>query len=310
MKRAGPSEDGAATGQPRGEPRPAKRLLLFEFTPEERRDQDTRLQPVIDDAWADPAGVASWRKRPEIQRMHRRWARSYRIEGTEAWTEYVEMVLAMARSQAGDFAPVDFWPANPALAALDRDGEEGFTQVVETQRIVAGVFSFDHMRANKQYALLLAHLIWCPDDITDAGQIITPPYPWPCVLVRRDPAEPYRLERQEDIAGDIQWRLAETFEKDLFKEARQARPLARGESLAAMAKAGERKDQRLRAGEVAYRLRERGFKVDAIADHPEFQDALTAPDGAMVGKPGEGNGVWRYIDLYRKTHNLPRPRPR
>ncbi len=196
-------------------------MALFSFTPEERRYQDARLQPVIADAWAADGGVAWWRACPEIADAHRQLAPRYRVEGTDAWIAYLKTVLAMTWAATGYFVPIDFWPFILPPVPLDQTGHHNFRDLLNGQRLVTGVFSLDNLRANKQYALLLAHLICCPDPIHTAAEIPEPAYPWPFVIVLPTQATP-RVERQEDI-GHAQWQIAERIERRLFKTAKQAR---------------------------------------------------------------------------------------
>ncbi len=199
----------------------ARDLSFFTFTDKERREQDGRLQPIIAAAWEKDGGVAWWRDLPEVKQQHRQWSSSYRVEGTQAWAEYVEIVLGMTWAATGYFVPIDFWPFIPPPIPLNQTGHRGFRDVLNGQRLVAGVFSLDNLRGNKHYALLLAHLIWCPDPIDDAAHLIAPPYPWP-FLLKHDEVKTFRLERQEDI-GHAQWQIAERIERRLFKNAQQAR---------------------------------------------------------------------------------------
>jgi len=208
-----PGGEGGVTG--------TSDLSFSPFTHAQRREQDRRLQPVIAAAWEQEGGPAWWRRVPEVKETHQRLAQSYRVEGTLAWADYIEIVLAMTWAASGYFVPVDFWPFVPPPAKLDRTGHLGFEIVLNTQREAAGVFSPDNLHANKHYGLLLAHLIWCPDHIDDAAQLMAPLYPWPFVL-KRDEVGILRLERQEDI-GDSQWPIAERIERRLFKDAKQVR---------------------------------------------------------------------------------------
>jgi len=267
---------------------PVPFVPAFTFTSDERAYQDRRLRSVISSAWEKEEGIAFWRNTPEIKCVHRQWARSYRVPGTEAWSRYREMVLAMAWSAADYFVPVDFWPHKPPYGALNQKQQETFRDMLNTQRKVAGVFSPENLRANKHYALLFAHLIWCPDPIQDAAHPIAPPYPWPFV-VRIEGRHKY-IERQEDIA-DNQWEIAERIERKLFRDTKQAR--AYGVSAASLQRQKEAQDNmtpvRRAAGRAithaynAYRATGTAGKdiIGAIMDDPTVKAAFNVP-GAKI----------------------------
>ncbi len=237
----------------------------FTFTPEERSYQDRRLQSVIANAWREEGGVVWWRSQPEVKEFHQQRARFYKVEGTLAWADYIEIVLAMTWAASGYFVPVDFWPFVPPPAKLDRTGHLGFEIVLNTQREAAGVFSPDNLRANKHYALLLSHLIWCPDPIHDAANLIAPPYPWPVVLVKRDAAETVRLERQEDI-GDSQWAIAERIERRLFRDAKQTH--AYGVSASAAARRQDMHEKMARVNRATGRAITHAYDAILSSENP------------------------------------------
>lgn len=287
----------------------------FSFTPEERRYQDRRLQSVIANAWREEGGVVWWRSQPEVKEFHQQRARFYKVEGTHAWADYIEVVLAMTWAATGYFVPIDFWPFVPPPATLDRTGRLGFEVVLNTQREAAGVFSPDSLRANKHYALLLAHLIWCPDPIHDAANLIAPPYPWPVVLVKRDAAETFRLERQEDI-DDSQWEVAERCERQLFREAKQTR--AYGVSAAA---AGRRQDMQEKMAHVnratgraitraydAFLASEKPPRdiIGAIMRDPAVEDAYSL-DGVKIPLTPRKIRELHKADCLARGLTLPRP---
>ncbi len=261
-------------------------MALFTFTPEERRFQDARLQPVIADAWAAEGGVAWWRAQTEIADVHRQLAPRYRVEGTDAWIAYLGTVLAMAWEATGYFVPVDFWPFIPPPAAIDATGHTGFKVVHDTQRAQAKVFDPATVRANRHYGLLIGHLIVCPDPIHTAAEIPEPAYPWPFVIVLSAGATP-RVERQEDI-GHGQWKIAERIERRLFKNAQQARVY--GASPAAVERQAKVARARQDAARVVCRLYDEGRQsgkasgaiIGNIIRHDDFIAACSVP-GAEVG---------------------------
>lgn len=289
-------------------------LPVFFFTPAQRREQDGRLRSIIAAAWEKDGGVAWWRGLPEVQEQHRQWAASYRIDGTQAWAEYVEIVLAMTWAATGYFVPIDFWPFIPPPVPLNQTGHRGFRDVLNGQRLVAGVFSLDNLRANKHYALLLAHLIWCPDPIDDAAHLIAPPYPWP-FLLKQDEVKTFRVERQEDI-GDTQWKIAEQIERKLFRDAKQAR--AYGVSAASRERQKEKQDRMAPVERAAGRAITRAYDdllasgaagkdiISAIMVDPTVQAACNVTGAEIPLTPR------KIRDLHRedcKAHGLDLPKP-
>ncbi len=292
----------------------ARDLSFFTFMPEQRREQDGRLRSVIAAAWEKEGGVAWWRDLPEVKQQHRQWSSSYRAEGTQAWAEYVEIVLAMTWAATGYFVPIDFWPFIPPPVPLDRKGHIGFEVILNTQREVAGVFSPENLRANKHYFLLLAHLIWCPDPINDASHLIAPPYPWP-FLLKQDEVKTFRLERQEDI-GDTQWKIAEQIERKLFRDAKQAR--AYGVSAASRERQREKQDRMAPVERAAGRAITRAYDdllasgtagkdiISALMDDTTVQAACNVPEAKI---PLTARKI---RDLHRedcKAHGLALPKP-
>jgi len=239
-------------------------LSFFPFTHAQRREQDRRLQPVIAAAWEQEGGPAWWRRVPEVKETHQRLAQSYRVEGTQAWADYVELVLGMTWAATGYFAPVDFWPFVPPPVPLDQGGHTSFRDILNGQRLVASVFSLDNLRANKHYGLLLAHLIWCPDHIDDAAQLMAPLYPWPLVL-KQDEVGILRLERQEDI-GDSQWAIAERIERRLFRDAKQTH--AYGVSASAAARRQDMHEKMARVNRATGRAITHAYDAILSSENP------------------------------------------
>lgn len=278
---------------------PVPFVPAFTFTSDERAYQDRRLRSVISSAWEKEEGIAFWRNTPEIKCVHRQWARSYRVPGTEAWSRYREMVLAMAWSAADYFVPVDFWPDAPPRTFLDQSQRVIFEVILNTQREVAGVFSPDRLRSNKHYYLLLAHLIWCPAPITEGNVAdIIAPYPWPFVI-RHDEMNIPRMEPQEDLGPDMEV-TAMRVHRDLQRDARQA-ARTYDVSRAEVERRERVKQARLDAGRVAnilYKEYERQGKDNIIArimKHDDFKK--------MCRRPGaEINITRRNVQLLRKEY--------
>ncbi len=278
---------------------------LFTFKDEERAAQDSRLDPIIADLWK-AGGIPWWRAQPEIQAAHEEWLTRTMAGDDGAMADYLNMVLAMAIAASAPFVPVDIWPNIPPPAKLDPDARVAFQVIANTIREGAGVFTAGKVRRNKHYALLVAHLLFWPEEIRQGGDIFDLCYPWPFVIRIDEEGSP-RLERQEDIR-DEGWGIAQRIEAALFDDARQVDRLPYGTSQTARSRRDMKAERRLFAGEIANRLYETN-SAEEIAKLPAFTAALTADGGAVVGTIKSGDGVRKLIRLYREANNLP-PLPR
>lgn len=278
----------------------------FTFSDKERATQDSRLDPIIAELWK-AGGIPWWRNQPELRAAHEVWLTRTMAGDDGAMADYLNMVLAMAIAASTPFVPVDVWPDVPPPAKLDPKARLAFQVIANTIREGAGVFTPGKLRRNKHYALLVAHLLFWPEEIRQGADIFELCYPWP-FIIRIDEEGSARLDRQEDIR-DEGWDIAQRIETTLFEHARQADPLPYGTSSLAINRRKETANRRLAAGSIGYRLRQEGVKFDEIAKRPEFVAALKAPDDFTVRDPLKGNGVWRLVDAYGKVNNLPRPKP-
>jgi hypothetical protein len=285
----------------------ARDLSFFTFTDKERAAQDSRLDPIIADLWK-AGGIPWWRNQPELRAAHEEWLTRTMAGDTSAMADCLNMVLAMAIAASAPFVPVDVWPSVPPPAKLDPKARLAFQVIANTIREGAGVFTPGKLRRNKHYALLVAHLLFWPEEIGKGADIFDLCYPWPFVI-KIDEEGSARLERQEDIR-DEGWAAAQRIEATLFEDARQIDRLPYGTSPAAIDRRGMKAKRRLYAGEIANRLYETN-DPEAIAKHSAFKAALAADGGAVVGKIGSGDRVLKLIRQYREANNLPRlPRGR
>jgi len=283
----------------------------FTFSDKERAAQDARLDPIIADLWeaGGDFSVTSWRSDPEFHALtHQRWLDMFQAARTTGDTtvipNYLDAVLAIARTAAGPFIPIDVWPSVPRPTNLDHRGQVVFQVVANKMREGAGVFTPGKLRRNKHYFLLMAHVLLWPEEIRAGSDIIDLCYPWPFVIVLDEERTP-RLQRQEDIRGEG-WDIAQRIETTLFEDARQADDLPYGASPTAVERRERVTRARLDAGRVVDRLydEEQGKPgiIERIRKHRDFEAVWSNPDLQLVGVDDNIRAV---RNEYRRAQGLP-----
>lgn len=281
--------------------------LLFALTTENRLEQDKHLQPLMDLFWCSEWFLSL---RRELNEQHASFRRAIEANVEQGILLYIEHITDMVMPADEMIVPVDVWPWIPPRYTDERkDYYEGFREVLDGVRMVLrgirddiGLFTPGRWRLNRHYDLLLAHLLLWPDNLKRASQI-PDPYPWPFIL-RLDKENAAHLERQRDITTSLQL-AADRVERALFEGEKQAPPLARRASRKTLQKRDQRKDDRLRLGDIGYHLNSGRFpiKYEAILEHSKFIEAQKA----MKTKITSTGALSTAIHAYCKANNLPLP---
>ncbi len=255
--------------------------LIASLTAQDRFEQDQRLNMVIPPLWQDETLLDV---RRGLQWAHAHIHRVTAVDVGRGYDWYVNGVLGLAMPGDAPFIPVDMWPWEPPRYTYTREAYSASQIVINLLRKGVGLFTPSDLTLNKHYALLIAHILLCPDDIVTA-ETIPDPYPWPFVIRRKAQGTPY-VEVQVDAESGLR-RAAARVEGALHKSLQQAEPLPYGalsrsplRQQPASPKPKTMKLKRRQLAELVARLLEEDHSrtYKDIFDNDEFKAALKRLD--------------------------------